>query len=111
MHDTPEHLVVEYAPFRVRPGITEAEVRRAAAALQAEFVAARPGFVRRELLRAGERDYVDLIWWRSEADAQAVVAAAADSPACARFFALLEGAVDDPGAGIQHFTQLDTFVA
>jgi hypothetical protein len=84
-------LVVEWAPFTVRPGVSDAEL------------AAAPGFVARDLLRGGgEREWVDLVVWRDRESAERVMKAAFESPVCLKYFALMEQNAD-PAAGVQHF--------
>jgi hypothetical protein len=102
-------ITIEWAPFRVRPDVTEAELRAASAALQDEFLVRQPGYLRRELLRGEDGGYVDLVWWQSRAAADAIMEAIAGSAACARFFALLDGDLSDPAAGIKHFTRIATY--
>lgn len=96
-------LVVEWAPFTVRPGVSDAELAAASDVLQREFLAAAPGFVARDLLRGGgEREWVDLVLWRDRESAERVTKAAFESPVCLKYFALMEQNAD-PAAGVQHF--------
>ncbi len=95
--------VVEWAPFRLKAGVTEQDLLVASEGLQEDFLARQPGFVRRELLRAGDGWWVDLVYWADAESALGVLAAAAASPVCHRYFALMEGAEHaDPGAGVTH---------
>ncbi|MGN6105045.1 MAG: antibiotic biosynthesis monooxygenase family protein [Kofleriaceae bacterium] len=102
-------ITMEWAPFRVRPGVTEQEVRDAAEALQRELLANQSGFLRRELLRDEHGGYVDLIWWESRAAAEAIMSALAGSAAFARFLALMAGDTSDPSGGVRHFSQLASY--
>ncbi|HKH92206.1 MAG TPA: hypothetical protein VKA54_10390 [Gemmatimonadaceae bacterium] len=95
--------VVEWAPFRVVDGVTEQAVLAASDSLQRDFLARQRGFVRRELLRGPDGQWVDLVHWEDEAAAHAVFTAAMESPVCAEYFKLMvmpEGA--DPAAGVLH---------
>lgn len=84
------HPTVEWAPFRLAAGATIDQLLQASAALQRGFLAQQPGFVRRELLHAGGRDWVDLIVWRDRASVDAAMPLAMHSPACTAYFALME---------------------
>lgn len=106
---TTDTITIEWAPFRIRPGVSHDDVVAASAALQAEFLARQPGFLRRELLRSDDGGYVDLVWWASPAAAQAIMPLVADSPACARFFALMEGDTSDPAAGVRHLHHVASY--
>jgi len=46
-----EGAVIEWAPFRLREGVTESELLEASNAIQRNFLDGRPGFLRRELAR------------------------------------------------------------
>lgn len=97
--------VIEWAPFRTRDGVSEAQLLEAADALQREFLVAQRGFVRRELLRASDGSWVDLVYWTDADAAHAIMDAIATSAACQRYFALMQGAdTADPAAGVSHFT-------
>lgn len=97
-------MVIELAPFAVKPGVTEAQVLEASEVLQRDFLAGQPGFVRRDLLRGDDGRWLDLVYWRDAASAEAVMAAAAASPVCHTYFGLMVGAdQDDPAAGVSHF--------
>jgi hypothetical protein len=97
--------VIEWAPFRLKPDASEAELLAAAAGIEREFLAGRPGFIRRELARHGQ-GYVDLVWWRSRAQAEAAMAEAQTSEACGRYFSLMAFDADDPDAGVMHLDRL-----
>ena len=103
-----DHITIEWAPFRVRAGVTDAELRAAAAAIQDEFLARQPGFLRRELLAGDDGGYVDVLWWQDRRSAQAAMEQVAGSAACSRYFALMDGDAQ-AGAGVQHLAQLASY--
>ncbi len=88
---------IEIAEFALRSDTTEADLREALARLDA-FLATQPGFIRRRSLRDG-RQCADLVEWRDRASADAGAQAVMQSPAAARYFALLDLA----GARMRHF--------
>ena len=107
---TADSAVIEWAPFRVRPDVTEATLLDASEALQRSFLADQPGFVRRELLRGANGEWVDLVYWRDEASANAVISAVAASPACHAYFSLMENFDSaDPAAGVVHLRRVRAY--
>ena len=102
--------VVEWAPFRLKPGITDAELLAASEALQRDFLSRQDGFVGRELLRGANGQWADLVYWRDDESAHAIMQAVADSPACMAYFHLMEGAnAADPGAGVLHLHRVRAY--
>lgn len=107
---TARAVVVEWAPFRVKPGVEDAAVLDASEALQRDFLAHQPGFMKRELLRGADGQWVDLVHWRDEESARAVIPAIADSAACQAYFHLMEGADSaDPAAGVLHLHRVRSY--
>lgn len=101
--DSVESVVVEWAPFRVATGVPEATLLDASEALQRDFLAHQPGFLRRELLRGDDGQWVDLVYWANEASAKGVIEAVASSPVCQSYFQLMVGGDGiDPSAGVLH---------
>ena len=98
-------MVIEWAPFKLAPNVTEEELLRAADAIQRDFLTAQPGYVRRDLLRNGDESWCDLIYWESSAAAEAAMQHALNSPACNKYFKLMVGLDQpDPSAGLQHLS-------
>jgi len=89
--------VVEWAPFRLKAGVTPAVLLDASDAIQRNFLAPAPGFLRRELVADGSR-YVDIVWWRDRASLDQAMAAVAASPACSAYFALMDMNADGAAA-------------
>ena len=105
-------MMVEWAPFTLAEGVTEAELMEASQALQEDFLGLQDGFIDRRLLRGSEREWCDLVFWR---DAQAVERAMSQvsaSPVCYRYFNLMV-AVDhaEPDAGVQLFSVKRSYAA
>ena len=94
--------VIELAPFRLRDGVTDVELLEAAAAIQRDFLDRQPGFLRRELARGEDGTWTDVVHWSDAGAAHAAMHAAANSPACHRYFHLMVGAngTADPGEGV-----------
>ncbi len=106
-----EHqLVIEWAPFVLKEGIDETTLLQASEALQSEFLSRQPGFVKRELLRADERHWVDMVYWENSRAIEEAMKSVAESPACYRYFQLMVGADhDNPGSGVSLFQQVKTY--
>lgn len=100
-------VTIEWAPFKIRPGTDEATLLREAEALQQEFIAKQEGFLRRELLKGADGEWIDLLYWTSAEAAHAAMRAAETSPVCQRYFQLL----DDPAAGVAHYAVVRSFAA
>ncbi len=103
--------IVETARITLAPGRSEADLLAASAAFQSAFLDGRPGFLRRELLKAGEGAYLDLVHWQSQAAADAVMAEAMTSEACGAYFAVMDMGAADPTAGVAHYASLATYGA
>jgi hypothetical protein len=98
--------VIEWAPFRLAPGVTESALLEASERFQRDFLAGQPGFLRRELLRGRDGQWIDLVLWQDQASADAIMAAATSSPHCAAYFEVMDMSGVDPAAGVSHFSRL-----
>ncbi len=102
--------VIEWAPFRLAAGADEATLLEASEALQRDFLRHQRGFLRRELLRAGDGGWGDLVLWQDEPSAAAAMSAAASSPVCHSYFHLMEGGDSmDVGAGVLHLHRVRVY--
>lgn len=102
--------IVELAPITLKEGVSEEMLLSASEALQKEFVEKQEGFIKRELLKKSEKEYLDLVYWDSQASADKAMQNAMKSPACASYFQCMEDASqNDPNAGVSHFLILDEY--
>ncbi|MGH2626947.1 MAG: hypothetical protein ACRDHY_09895 [Anaerolineales bacterium] len=102
--------VIEWAPFRLADGVSEDRLLAASRELQDAFLARQLGFVRRELLRGKDGEWVDLVEWTDRPSAEAVTKAAAASPACLSYFRLMVGGSEvDPANGVSHFDRVAAY--
>src|SRR5918997_2398355 len=99
------NVTIEWAPFTLVGSADETRLLRASDALQEGFLAKQPGFIRRELLKGQDGQWVDLVYWESAEAAARAMEQAANSPACLEYFQLMVGANGgaDPGEGVLHF--------
>ena len=104
-----QRCTIEWAPFRLRRGVSEADLLAASDALQEAFLKHQPGFVHRETLRTGEGEYADLVHWRSREEAEAAMKKAAQSSACHAYFAVMEMDAQDAATGVAHYESLRAY--
>lgn len=90
------------APIKLARGKTEADLIEASDKFQKAFVDQESGVLRRELIRTGDGEYMDIVQFRSKADAEEVIAKEMASPVCHEFFAVMEMGdfADDPSAAV-----------
>jgi len=105
-------LIIEWAPFTLRNGASEQRLMEASESLQRDFLDRQEGFLRRDLLKAEDGSWVDLVFWRSRADMDAAMKRVTESPVCHTYFSLMNEADSaDPGAGVLHFQQRCSYAA
>jgi hypothetical protein len=101
------NAVIEFAPFRLTPAASEQALLEASDRFQREFLVNQPGFLRRELLRGSSGEFVDLVLWKDQASADAIMAAAATDPHCGAYFQVMEFDPNvDPAANVRHFVRM-----
>ena len=88
---------VEFAPFRAKVAVTEAQVLAAVDAM-APSVRNFPGFLRRETIRMEDGSWLDVVHWRDEKSARDALGLAGESKQCQAFFAL----IDSPETGLRY---------
>ncbi len=103
------HPIVEMASFKLKPGADQSALIAASNTFQENFLKNAEGFLRRELLRLNDTEYLDLIHWRSEADAAAMMEQASRSPECASYFSVMDMDGANPGGGVRHYVSLATY--
>jgi hypothetical protein len=97
-------FIMEWAPFRVRADVPNDQVLAASAKLQRDFLGAQPGFVRRDLLKTHDGQWIDLVVWRDQASADKAVQAAMRSAVCTEYFQIMDADEQhNAGSGITHF--------
>lgn len=101
--------IVEMAPIKLAAGKSELDLLNASNTFQQDFLAAQPGFLRRELVKKPDGNYIDIVHWRSEADAKAILARIEGSPACALFFSVMDMGNGDGTSGVEHFASLAVY--
>ncbi len=100
--------VTVIAPIKLAGGKTEADLIEASDRFQQEFVDKQEGVLRRELLRKCEGEYIDVVQFRSQEDANIVFEREQDSVACQAFFAVMD-LENDAAAGVECYPSLATY--
>ena len=102
--------VTVIAPIKLAPGKTEADLIAASNHFQEEFVSQESGVLRRELVRKNNNEYLDIIQFRSQQDADDVIEKEKDSAACHAFFAVMDmSEVKSADEVIEFYTSLATY--
>lgn len=82
-------MIIELAPFKIIEGISETSLLEVSNALQNEFLSQQPGFIKHELLRSGENEWLDLVHWSDYEIASKAMQMAMESPVCLRYFEMM----------------------
>ena len=96
---------VEWAPFALKDGATESDLLAAAYEIERSFLSKQTGYIRRELLKKDDNNWVDLIYWKSKQEAAEAMKAVSTSEACGQYFSLMAG-MDDAEGGVSHFERV-----
>ncbi len=104
-------VIIEWAPFEVRQGVSDEELVLASESLQNEFLVKQKGYIKRELLKGKGNEWVDLVYWVNQEDADTASQNAMSCAVCSIFFALMESMSDpeqimDPAEGIFHYKKI-----
>lgn len=102
--------VLEWAPFRLKKGVSESKLLSASSELQHEFLQNQTGFVSRQLLKISDREYVDLVRWESRQYAREAMNQAMKSPVCNSYFHLMDMDNQNPDNGVTLLEITETYV-
>lgn len=100
--------ITVFAPFKLAAGKTEKDLLDASDLFERDFVSTQPGVLRREIVRKGEGQYVDIVQFASHEEMQRVMELEKDSPVCHAFFAVMDMSEVNEGA-IEVATSLATY--
>jgi len=91
--------VIEFALFTLAEGVDESTLVAASDALQAEFLIRQKGFIQRDLVRAGDGKWADIIYWENRESVEQAMQTAPNNPAALRYFQLMANTGEnDPSA-------------
>lgn len=98
----PSAQTIEWAEFRLAPGVDDDSFMRASEALQQGFLSLQAGFVRRELARDNDR-WVDIVYWENAEAVSRAMQEAPGLPVCQDYFRLIVVAdAADANSGLRH---------
>ena len=83
-------MIVEVVTFRLAPGADEAAFLEADERVQQEFVPHRPGFVRRTTARGSDGQWLVLVLWQSNDQADTAHVVAESDSIIGHFMSLLD---------------------
>ncbi len=83
--------VIEIARFRLAVGADERELLREDDRVQREYVPRQPGFISRETARGEDGEWLVLVHWQTERDADASMSKFMDDPTTRGFVGMLDG--------------------
>lgn len=104
----PKRAVVELVPFTLRNEVTESQLLSVSERLQAEFLMRQPGFIKRELLRKSETEWIDLVYWVNRELAEKAIQNALSSSICQEYFNLILYG-EDADTGVVHFEMVSDY--
>jgi hypothetical protein len=89
MPSTPEK-VLELVVFQLAPGVSREQFLGTVDPVS-HWISRQPGFISRQLCHDGEGSrWIDVVWWRTIAEAQAAADRAMTSESCAPMFRLID---------------------
>ena len=105
-----KNQVIEWASFRLAEGMNEATFLAASDAMQTGFLGKQKGFVKRELVKTGDGQWADVVYWASRADAESAMPNAMKNTAALKYFELLRGVDDEhPEPGVSHLVIMESY--
>lgn len=96
------------APITLAEGVTETDLLSASATFQTEFVDQEPCILRRELIKKGEREYMDIVQFIDEKSVYEIMEKEQSHPACQAFFALMSFSEEELATPMPIYESLST---
>ena len=97
---------VKIAQIRLRPDVTEEAFLAAFQRFVDSFVRQQTGFLKCELLKKDEGQFVDLIHWTTRSDADRAFERSSENDACLALFGLIEADETDPSSGVEYIAKM-----
>jgi len=99
--DNRKNHTIEFAAFTLAEGVDEMTLMAASDALQKDFLSQQYGFLKRDLVRVGDRRWADVIYWDSRESVEQAMEHAPQNPAALQYFQLMAPTGEsDPSAGL-----------
>ena len=94
---------IEWAPFIKTSGVTDEQLIIKANLVNSDFLIKQKGFMKRELIKKNDKEYADVIYWETKADAVTAGEKANTCVKCGEYFELMEMG-EKAGEGFSHYT-------
>ena len=91
--------VIEFARFRLAEGVDESTLIAAADALNSDFLAMQKGFIKRDLAKASDHEWADIIYWENRESLEQAMHEASNNPAALRYFQLMANTEQPDSSG------------
>lgn len=96
-----ENITVEIVQFTSKEGIDEKAFLQASDAMMMDLKK-QDGFIDRELLKSEDNQWVDVVHWKSLANAELAAKNVMNSPTCLEFFQMM----DQDSVKMMHFERI-----
>lgn len=83
-------MQIVLAPFRLKDGISEADLTKTSDDFEEQFVRKQEGILRRILVTDGKGGYADIVFFTDAAAMDRVIEAEQNSEVCAGFFSIMQ---------------------
>ncbi len=104
-------LIMEWAPFTLRAGVSEESLLAASDEIQKQFLEKQAGFIQRHLVKKGPGSYIDLVEWRDQSALDEAMRQVNSSSSCMKYFALMQMNEDGPHGGMMQFQILSSYTS
>ncbi len=104
-------LIMEWAPFTLRAGVSEESLLSASDEIQKNFLEKQAGFIQRRLVKKGPDSYIDVLEWRDQSALDEAMRQVNMSSSCMKYFALMQMNEDDPHGGMMQFQILSSYTS
>lgn len=98
-------MIVETAWFKTKPGVSEKEFLAASKKAHDGYLSGCRGFLRRELIKGPDGQWVDVVHFETAADADRAAQGFPESPSAKEF----ENAIDPATARMMRFEVVKTY--
>ncbi|MFT5707280.1 MAG: hypothetical protein ACI9ES_001571 [Oceanospirillaceae bacterium] len=80
---------VEWAPFIKNPQVTVQQLITSADEVSRRFLSLQPGFIKRQLVQKSDHGFSDIVYWKTQENAEQAAAKVATCRVCNQYFSLM----------------------
>lgn len=88
--DSMNHSIVEIAEVSIKNGVQETDFIEAAQKVHEEFLSKQPGFIGHDSYKSPEGNWVDLVYWTGEEEANRAAQLVMQSDTCLQWLAMMD---------------------